>query len=185
VGPIRRRPLGHLKALDAGSWFDAEWAGESIPTQEEALNHLKGRVSRVYQDIKGYREMEDLDRMVTITRRAEMAEITVFVSSDWVVLNRMRREAPDIQRAYLSESGETFPNALDRSVVDEGALLSVEIGFALANPSAVEEAIGTGVELVTWTVDDPSEADRALEQGIRRITTNQVEALLAWRDGLG
>lgn len=129
--------------------------------------------------------MEDLDRMVTITRRAGLAEITVFVSSDWVVLNRLRREAPDIQRAYLAESGDTFPNALDRSVVDEGSLLSVEIGFAMANPQAVAEAVGTGVELVTWTVNDPADAARAVAQGIYRITTNEVEALLAWKGALG
>ena len=30
VGPLRRRPLAHLKARDAGSWFGKEFTGEKI-----------------------------------------------------------------------------------------------------------------------------------------------------------
>ncbi len=184
VGPLRRRPLAQLKALDAGSWFAPAFAGERIPTQEEALRRLGGRVGRIYQDLKGYREMEDLDRMVRLTREAGVEGATVFVSSDWVIMNRLLRVAPEIPRAYLAETLATLPEALDRAVVDERSFLSVEIGMALANPDRMGEARRLGVELVTWTVDDPSQAQQALELGIVRITTNQVERLLAWRDAL-
>lgn len=183
VGPLRRRPLGQLKALDAGSWFHPSFAGESIPTLEEALVLLRGHVRRVYQDIKGYREMEDLDRMVAITRELEMADVTVFISGDWVVLNRLRSVAPEIQRAYLVESQAVLLEALDRAVVDEGSLLDLEVGVALANPSVVEEALREGVEVAAWTVDDPSTAERAVAAGVSRITTNEVARILAWRDG--
>ena len=185
VGPVRRRPLGHLKALDAGSWFGSEFAGVTIPTQEEALHLLRDRVRRVYQDVKGYREMEDLDRMVTITRRCQMAGATIFMSSDWVVLNRLRRVAPDIQRAYLVEGDVSFSDALDRAVVDEGSILEVGIGMALDHPEGVKEALGLGVECVAWVVDDPEQATRARQIGVTRMVTNEVERLQAWRDSLG
>jgi glycerophosphoryl diester phosphodiesterase len=184
VGPLQRRPLPHLKALDAGSWFSPDFSGERVPTQEEALANLKGRVYRVYQDIKGYREIEDLDRMVSITRDAGMADATVFVSSDWVIMNRLRRIAPDIQQAYLVENPENLPEALDRAIVDGGSPLDVEIGTALANPEGIREALREGVEVMAWTVDDPAQASAALEMGISRLTTNEVERLLAWRVGL-
>ena len=184
VGPLRRRPLSQLKALDAGSWFGPEFSAERIPTQAEALANLKGRVFRVYQDIKGYREIEDLDRMVKITRDTEMAESTVFISSDWVIMNRLRRVAPEIQRAYLVEDLESFSEALDRAVVDEGSLLDVEIGVALANGERIQEALGSGVEVVAWTVDSPVQASAAMEMGITRLTTNEVGELLTWRVGL-
>ena len=184
VGPLQRRPLAHLKALDAGSWFGSEFSGERVPTQEEALVDVHGRVFRVYQDIKGYREMEDLDRMVSITLETEMAAATIFMSFDWVILNRMRRIAPEIQRAYLVEGIDNLPEALDRAIVDEGSLLNLEIGMALANPEVVRDALGEGVEVMAWTVDDVAEASAALEMGITRLTTNEVERLLTWRVGL-
>ncbi len=185
VGPLRRRPLGQLKELDAGSWFGPGFARETIPTQEEALRLLAGSIGRIYQDVKGYREMEDLDRMVVITREGGMGAKAVFVSSDWVVMNRLQQVAPEIPRAYLATDSGSFLEALDRSIVDEGSLLSVEIGLALANPDGIQEAHRSGVETVVWTVDDPAQAYQALELGIRRITTNQVEGLLAWREALG
>ena len=185
VGPLKRRPLGLLKVLDAGSWFGPEFKDERIPTQEEALQHLAGKVGEVYQDIKGYREMEDLDRMVEVTRRTGMAEASVFVSSDWVVMNRLKRVAPEIRRAYLVVGADQFPEALDRSVVDEGSLLSVEIGLCLGDRGAVREAQDSGVELVTWTVNEPRDAAHALAMGIQRITTDRVDDLLAWKGGLG
>jgi len=181
VGPVRRRPLAHLKALDAGSWFGKEFSGEKIPTLDETLANLKGRVFRVYQDIKGYREIEDLDRIVTITRNRDMAEATVFISSDWVIMNRLRRTAPEIPRAYLVETADTFSDALDRAAIDDNAILDMEIGLALARPELVREALRAGVEVAVWTVDQEHQAAAAIELGITRITTNQVETLLAWR----
>ena len=184
VGPLRRRPLAHLKALDAGSWFSGEFSGERIPTQKETLANLRGRVYRVYQDIKGYREIEDLNRMVNITRETEMTSATVFVCSDWVIMNQLRRIAPEIRRAYLAEGADDLPEALDRAVLDEGSLLDVEIGAAIAHPEGVKEAIDAGVEVMAWTVDDQEQASAAIELGITRLTTNEVERLLAWRVGL-
>jgi glycerophosphoryl diester phosphodiesterase len=184
VGPLRRRPLGLLKVLDAGSWFGPEFKDERIPTQEEALLRLAGRVQEVYQDIKGYREMEDLDRIVDITRRTGMAEASIFVSSNWVVMNRLKHVAPEIRRAYLVDTIDRLPEALDRSAVDDGSLLSLEIGLCLEQRDAVQEAKDSGVEVVTWTVNQPGDAAEALALGIRRITTDQVEDLLNWKAGL-
>lgn len=185
VGPLRRRPLGLLKALDAGSWFGPEFKDERIPTQEEALLHLAGRVREVYLDIKGYREMEDLDRIVEITRGTGMAGASTFVSSDWVVMNRLKTVGPEIRRGYLVEHVGRFPEALDRSVVDEGSLLSLEIGLCLEQKEVVRQAQESGVEVVTWTVNEVREAAQALALGIRRITTDQVEELLTWKGELG
>jgi glycerophosphoryl diester phosphodiesterase len=184
VGPLRRRPLAQLKALDAGTWFSPSFAGERIPTQMEALTLLKGRVKRVYQDVKGYREMEDLDRIADLTREAGMADSSVFVSSDRTVLDRLRKVAPEIRRGYTVETVAALSEAIDLALVDQGSLLSVEIGVALAEAGRINEALERGAEVMSWTVDDPEVARKALELGISRIFANEVESLLAWRAGL-
>jgi glycerophosphoryl diester phosphodiesterase len=180
VGPVQRRPLSQLKALDAGSWFGPDFAGEAIPTLEEALWLLSGQVGGIYQDIKGYREMEDLDRVVEITRRTGLDSVTTFLSGDWVILNRLRQVAPEIRRGYVVGSIERLPEAMDRSIIDEGALLDMEKDLALENPDLVEEALESGVEVGIWTVDRDDDASRAAAIGITRFTTNEVADLLAW-----
>ena len=42
TGPIADMTLAEIKALDAGSWFGAEFAGEQIPTLVEALTLANG-----------------------------------------------------------------------------------------------------------------------------------------------
>jgi len=186
VGPVQRRSLPQLKALDAGSWFCDYFLGETIPTLAEALSCLSGRVYRVYQDIKSYRELEDLDRMVGITRKAALDSASVFTSSDWVVMNHLRTTAPDIKRAYLVTDSESLPEALDRAAVDEGSmLLNAEIGVILQNPTKMDEARRLGVEIMAWTIDREGDARVAVGAGVTRIVTNEVEKLLGWRIGLG
>lgn len=44
-GLVSRMTLAEIKALDAGSWFSPEFAGERVPTLREALRNLKGRAA--------------------------------------------------------------------------------------------------------------------------------------------
>jgi glycerophosphoryl diester phosphodiesterase len=42
-GPVRERALAELQALDAGSWFDARWAGATVPSLDDVLGWTAGR----------------------------------------------------------------------------------------------------------------------------------------------
>ena len=44
TGVVSEMSLGELKRLDAGSWFDARYAGERIPTLAEVLSWAQGKV---------------------------------------------------------------------------------------------------------------------------------------------
>ncbi len=51
LGAIRDLTLAEIKQADAGTWFDPRFAGEKVPTLDEALDHAKGRIG-VYIEIK-------------------------------------------------------------------------------------------------------------------------------------
>lgn len=42
-GPVHRKTLAEIKALDAGSWYGSEYAGERVPTLREVLEAIDGR----------------------------------------------------------------------------------------------------------------------------------------------
>ncbi len=50
-GKIHEFTLEEVKQLDAGSWFDTEFAGEEVPTLEETLDHIHGKLECII-DIK-------------------------------------------------------------------------------------------------------------------------------------
>ncbi|NNF39240.1 MAG: glycerophosphodiester phosphodiesterase [Gemmatimonadetes bacterium] len=182
-GPVRRRSLSQLQALDAGSWFDSAFADERIPSFAEALDRVKGRVGRVYAEVKGYRELEDLDRMARIARDADMAYDTVFISMDWGIVERIAGQDPTVGIGYIVEERSRWEEALERATPQPRAILDVDYRILLAEPDLVAQARGRGIDVAVWTVDDPADAQTLRAHGVTRITTNQVTRLLEWRDG--
>ena len=180
VGPVRRRTLAQIQALDAGSWFDAAFEGETVPSLEEALRGVQGRVDRVFCEIKGYRELEDLDRMARIVAEADMRDAVTFISLDWKNVERIRGQDPEVAIGYIVDKAAEFDDALDRAVRDGNALLDLKHTLVLDDPSLAARAREAGVEVAVWTVNDPAEADRLLAAGVQGFTTDQVETLLEW-----
>ncbi len=181
VGPVRRRTFEQLRTLDAGKWFSPDFAGARIPSFREALAHVRGRVGRVYAEVKGYRELEDVDRMVAIARDANMLDSVVFISLSWAALDRIRSKDPSLAVGYIAERPAEAGAALDKARGDARALVDLEAGLLASDPSLVERARGAATELCVWTVDDPGQAGTLLAAGVRRFTTNEVQRLVDWK----
>lgn len=183
-GPVASRTLEELRALDAGAWFSESFAGEPIPTLAEALALVSGEVEHVYPEVKGYRELADVDRILEIARAASAPERTVFISMDWGALERIARRDPAVGIGYIVEEAERFDGALERAAGDARAIVDLKAGLALEDPELVSRARERAVEVAVWTVDDPIFAERLVASGVSRITTNQVQRLQEWRRGL-
>ena len=186
VGPLRRRTLAQLQALDAGSWFDESFAGEGIPTLQDACR-LLGELSfdgKLVAEIKGWREMEDVDRMVRIIRDEGLERHTLFIAIDWTTLDRVLRVYPEADIAFIVEREERFQDGLERAGSAAGAGLAVDYRFLLDTPARIRAAEERGIPLGVWTVNDSAAADRLYREGIRDFTSNEVEALLEWRSSL-
>ncbi|MFQ5537104.1 MAG: glycerophosphodiester phosphodiesterase [Gemmatimonadota bacterium] len=181
VGPLRRRTLGQLKGLDAGKWFAPEFAGERIPTFQEALELVKGRVGRVYAEVKGFRELEDLDRMVRIARDAGMLAEVVFISMNWTLLDRMRGQEPALNIGYIVDEESEISEARTRAQGDTAALLDFKAQLLLDHPEVARQVAESGIDMAVWTVNDAETASALYDGGVRRFTTNEVDALLAWK----
>jgi len=50
--PVADFTVAELKRLDAGGWFDAKFAGERIPTWQEAIDLIRGKAG-LYPETKG------------------------------------------------------------------------------------------------------------------------------------
>ena len=180
VGAVRRHSLAQLQALDAGKWFSPEFAGEKIPSLAEALTALKGRVDRIYPEVKRFGELGDLDRMVQLVREAGMTDVTTFISLDWNSLDRIRAQDPGLGIGFIVDKAAKCDAALERSKADPMSILDLSHEVALEDRSIVERARQAGIDVAVWTVNDPGEATRLREAGVTRFTTDQVERLLDW-----
>jgi len=184
VGPVRRRTLGQLKALDAGTWFSPDFAGERIPAFREALEHIGDRIPRIYAEVKGFREMEDLDRMVRFATETGQRNRTVFIAMNWTLLDRMRSQDPSLQIGFVVDDAATIEDAFARATGDALALIDFRGDLIANDPSLMERANAAGIDVAVWCIDDPAQASQALQMGVKRITTNEVEALVEWKRSL-
>lgn len=180
-GELRERTLGELRGLDAGSWFAPDFAAEPVPTFAEALSRLRGRVGRVYPEIKGYRTRDDLDGMAASVAEHALMERTVFISMDWGALEHLRSAHRELGVGYIVEKAARARDGIARAAGDAHALVDFDARLLLADPALADEAARREVELAVWTVDDPAVASRLRDLGVRRITTNRVAELMAWK----
>ena len=184
VGPIRSRTLAQLRELDVGSWFGPGFAGERVPSMEEALELTKGRTRRLYTEVKGFRELGDLDRMVDIVREAGRIIDHVFISLDWTILDHIADRDPSSRIGYIVDLPERCEEALERATSDDRSLIDFDYRLVIDRADLVRRATDRGVAVAVWTVDDPAQASLLRDAGVTRFTTNQVETILAWKAGI-
>jgi glycerophosphoryl diester phosphodiesterase len=180
-GPVSARTLAELGGADAGGWFSAEFAGEPVPPLTDALTLLAPSDARVYPEVKRTGRPEDLHRAVAAVHQAGLQERTVWISMDWDALDEIRLADPTARIGYIVERPRRADEALERATGDARALLDYDVRILLALPGHAERAHAAGVPLAVWTVNTVEQARAIFELGVPRITTNEVEALLAWR----
>jgi len=74
TGRVADLTLARIKKLDAGSWFAAEFAGEHVPTLDEALDAMAGRALPDIDFKEG-----DAEKLVAVLRQhGLLGKVTVF-----------------------------------------------------------------------------------------------------------
>lgn len=183
-GPVKRRTLGQLQSLDAGSWFSSEFEGERIPSFAEALDLVAPADALVYAEVKGYRELEDLDRMVLIVESKNMLGRVCFISLDFGIVDRIAGRNENLGIGYVVEDAADVDKAITKAAhLDGRGMVDFDRRLVLDDASTVARAHAAGVAVAVWTVDDLEEADRLYKAGVRRFTSNAVSDLIAWRAG--
>ena len=180
TGHVTAYRMEELSELDAGSWFDPNFAGERLPPLTSALAAIASRVRTIFAEIKGVRDLEDVQTIVSETRNAGLIDRTVFISMDWALLDEVRRHEPTALLGPIIEHPDRVDAAFDRVAGDPQSLLDFDARILLADPGLATRAHDQGIPLAVWTVDEIHDATRLLELGVRRITTNQVGRLISW-----
>lgn len=171
-----------LAALDAGSWFHADFEGEPVPRLDDTLAWLKDRVGRVYAEIKEYRDRAALDQVVAAVHEADLRREVVYISMDWDALARVRDLDPEAYVGYIVDKKRRWKAGLELASGDPRALLDFDRRILLKHPDIARRVAADGVPMAAWTVNTVEETERLVELGCPRITTNEVEIMKTWKD---
>lgn len=179
-GPLNAHTLAELRALDAGSWFSEEFAGERVPTLAELLAWAKGRI---WLSIE-MKQADDNEDLALAHRTAEL--VAAHGMNEQVQLMSFRHRLVKAVRD-VNVAVSTAPISAER-VEDPIALLQ-ELGAQIFNTPLQhlsEERVALlhahGFRVYGSMSDDPAVFGRLRAMGVDAMDTNLPDKMLELRD---
>lgn len=174
-GPVDTLTLAEVRKLDAGSWFDASFRRERIPTLEEALDLARKRALLLIEA----KTEEAAERAVTVIRsmRAQSrAVIQSFYGPAIRAVNRLDRRIPT---AFVMTGGEAAlrrKTGVVKRVLKIGAN-ALALNYRAARPDLVKMFLTRAMGFWVWTVDQEADMRALIEMGVGGIITNYPDRL--------
>lgn len=176
-GAVKNKTLIELKELDAGSWFDARFASERIPTLEEVMVEVGHQLLlNIELKARGFGSAGLVAEVVRLIEDHNLVHRVIVSSFNPLALRRVKRLNPRINTGLLYFFD--LPGHLARSLLiflGHPDALHPEKG--LINREYVAWAKDRGYRVNTWTVDDPAEMERLIALGVDGIITNRPDVL--------
>lgn len=170
-----------LLRLDAGSWRGKIFVGEPIPTLGQLVEQLDGTQTGLLLEVKAphlYPGIErdvaaELDRHAGWVRAAAPTGRLVVQSFDWECMRALREHLPEVPVGLLG--------APDVGDLPELAAWVTQVNpeFTRCSDDYVERLHAHGLDVLTWTVDDPVQMRAALDSGVDGVITNRPDVLKA------
>ncbi len=172
AGPVGSQTLTELRALDAGAWFGAQFAGERIPTFAEVLEHYDGRL-HLHTELKG-RAAQLASGTADLVRQYGMVEHVAVTSFQYLRLAEIRAYAPELPTGWLvSEvSDGTMAQALGLTQICPKA--------DSVTPALVRRLHAEGFVVRAWGVADEALMRQVVQAGADGMTVNFPDTLLAY-----
>lgn len=171
-GEVAQYDLDELRRLDAGSWFAMRFAGERIPTLEEALALCVELGLDINLEIKPCpgRSHETAAQVVDELRRFWPAGQPRPLISSFAVaaLEEVRLRAPEMPRGLLI--GRPTLRALD--MLDRLECATLHCEARRASGELVARLKAQGRRLLVYTVNDAQWARRLLAMGVASVITD-------------
>jgi glycerophosphoryl diester phosphodiesterase len=172
---ITEMTLDRIQKLDVGSWFDASFKGEKIPTLEDILELDFGNSGLMIEIKKGHSPIKPLVTAVgKVVRNAlkKHPEKKILIGSfSFQVLKEMQLQFPALPLIGIIED---FNHLAD---VNSIVFSRLALWHKLLTPSLLKTLQNKNTKVWTFTVDDPLAAKSLHEMGVHGIITNDPESI--------
>ncbi|MGI5166580.1 glycerophosphodiester phosphodiesterase [Spirillospora sp. CA-253888] len=176
---VRDFTLAEIRRLDAGSWFGRKYRGERVPTLGEALKGMRASGLGLLLEIKSpalypgieYRVAADLLRESSWLRPDPRGRRLAVQSFDWNSMRRFHGVLPNVPVGLLGTPRPSQLPALAR-FADQ-----INPPYAGLTAAYVRQVHRYGMDVLTWTLDDPAKMRRAVGLGVDGVITNKPATL--------
>ncbi len=182
-GRVAEYPLAALKELDAGSWFGAEFARESIPTLGEVFEAV-GKKIFINIELTNYASIRDdlPGKVVDLVRKHNLEETVFFSSFNPLALRKTHRLLPEAPLGLLAFPG--VAGAWARSWLGHWIVPYQALNVEVSNTSStlITRQHKKGHHIFSWTANDPEDIKRLFRLGVDGIFTDDPPLAQEIRD---
>jgi glycerophosphoryl diester phosphodiesterase len=175
-GLVSGTSLAAIRECDAGSWFDPSFAGERVPTLDEALVLAAelGLGANIELKSDRGREYATAAAVAAIIRRLGGRAPAVLVSSFLVpALVALREVAPAIPRSVLFR---VVPRGWAEMAYRLGCT-TIGADHRRLQPRRIAAVRAAGYRLATYTVNDPFRANLLFEWGVSSVFSDAPDII--------
>lgn len=185
TGLVKDYNWDEIKDADAGSWKGEEFKGEKLPTLDESIKHINGRVKLLIEIKDGGDFYPGLEKAVWEVVKANNAQ-------SWCEVQSFSQDAVEIFHSlntglplYKLVVGNipVLPVHVDIKLKGGGVLKYKEYTGVNPNKKFVRKRIvkklhARGQKIYVWTVNKEEDMKKIVEKGVDGIITNYPDRLL-------
>ncbi|WP_144111112.1 glycerophosphodiester phosphodiesterase [Paraburkholderia sp. BCC1886] len=175
-GAAATQAWSQLATLDAGSWFDASFAGTRLPTLAEAAARCARDGIAANIEIKPCAGRDEITGRLVANGAASLWQgqtAPLLSSFSFDALAAARDAAPHLRRGMLFED---VPAEWLR-IVRELDCVSLHADHASLSEPLVAEIHAAGLRVLAYTVNDPERARLLAQWGVDMICTDRLDRL--------
>lgn len=170
TGEIAALMAAEIDTLDAGSWFNAKFAGERIPRLEPYLKWIKGK-AKIFFDVKG----GDLKEVIELVNQTGLEDDCFF----WFGEDSLAVEFRKLTQKLPLKINVATPAEVDSAVKKYQANI-VEFKFADMTPELIATCRELGVKsMVLQGEKDPGAFRKIIELKPDMVNLNHGDLFLA------
>ncbi|QGH33562.1 glycerophosphodiester phosphodiesterase [Gracilibacillus salitolerans] len=178
TGAVGDLTLEEIRALDAGSWFSEEFAGEKIPTFEEVLDAFRGKVG-ILIELKSpelYPSM--VEKVADALKERNMAH----TNNEKIIIQSFNHESMELSKELLPEiphgvlAGLTWAGVTDEQLEAFATYADYfNPNQNIVTPELVDRVHAVGMEIMPYTSRSQEQANRLFDLGVDGIITDYPE----------
>jgi glycerophosphoryl diester phosphodiesterase len=169
---IGAKKAAELKPLDAGTWFDAKFAGTFLPTLDESLDAILAGSCCMVERKDG-----DAKTLVELLYKKQVAARCIVQAFDWDFIADVRKLDPSIVTGLLGKE------PLDAEKLAKAKQIGSEVvGWRESDLDAasIAAAHAAGFKVWSYTVDKPERARELAAVGLDGLITNKADLARGW-----
>ena len=178
TGAVADLTFAEIRALDAGTWYSAQFAGVTVPSLDEFLGVFSSSSKQALLELKGFWTVDQVRLVANQINASGTQNRVTFASFDFTTIMNLHTAAPSIPRVIIQRMLPADPVGLAEHFHAIAILTSP--ASIEADPHAVAAMHEAGLGLLLYTLNSKQRWSEALALGVDGIITDTPSILDEW-----